>query len=446
MHDESVFAFLEGYQFSDYLDYVMELLLDYAGKSEKTLVSGFKWLENCYGIDVTDYKYKYYTQRKISAYLLNAVSKGDAIALAIGFQWAKYALAFSFRPTEMGRGNTLVVYHLEIKNSEGVNEYRQDCWSILVTLATKADWRNKVIMALDEYARHLKVELDRDIVIGDIEQVHQLLSTLACNQISFIKAVERLLSNCVKLNVECDKKWAGIFTGKEWTLYKVLENDFVSSGLEYEEYENKRANQISKYGKQLAVSDILNLVHDINNILSDTEIKRDSYNINQGLELIVQQFDESRLHEFLRSFVQFGSDISIRPWIVLGQLNKTSDSVALLSFLNETAFPQKNEWLFGFFESLPEEKVSPEMLDEFIQFLHSDSDKTLSSTPYRRLRVLDKFLGIEPNIYPIACSVIYEKRQYSTFIVVIYFERLFDDQIYSPQELLSLFQNNIELL
>lgn len=445
-HEESVLEFLGGYQFSDHMNYVMEILLNYSEKNDKTIVSGYKWLENYYGIDLTSYKYKYYTQKKISAYLYDAVSKGNVIAMAIGFQWAKYALAYTFRPTEMGRGNTIVFYNLELKNSEGVREYRQDCWGILITLATKEDWHDKAIMVLDEYASHLQGEPDRDIVIGDIEYVEQLLSALDCNRIIFLKVIQRLLSNGDKMNIKFDRKWSGKYTGKEWELYQLLENDFVSSGLEYKDYEEKRTSQITEYGKSLLKSEIPSLIHSLNDILSDIAIKHEAYNINQGIELIVQQFEEERLHAFVSAFVQLGNNISIRPWTVLKSLNKTSDSTSLLSYLKESNFPQKNDWMFGFFDTLSNEKTTPEMLEEFLQFLHSDSDKSLCSSPYRSLRILDKFISLEPKIYPIACSIIFEKRKYSSFIVEIYFELLFHDQIYSPQELLSLFQSDLDLL
>ena len=66
--------------------------------------------------------------------------------------------------------------------------------------------------------------------------------------------------------------------------------------------------------------------------------------------------------------------------------------------------------------------------------MKSDSDKTINSSPYRRLKVLDKFLKIEPNIYPVACAIIFEKRYYSPFIVKVYFELLFYEQVYTPKE------------
>ena len=445
-YEDSVLAYLKGYQYSDYLEYVMEILLEYCSKTAKTLVSGYKWLENSYGMDVSAYKYKYYNQKKVSNYIHSAVLEGNATAMVVGFHWTEYSLGFSFHHTEMDRGNKIVFYNMDIEQSDGIVEYRRKCWEILIVLASNPAWNDAVLLFLDSYAKHLHGKLDYNIVSCEVKYVEKLLSILECDRISYLKTVQSLLFNAKKMNVKYNEKWTELLTGEEWTLYQLLENDFMSSGLEYEKYENKRNKLISKYGKNILRSDIPTLVQRMNSIMSDISVKHDTYSINQGFELIVQQFDEVCMQEFMRAFIQYGRDISIRPWLVLKSLNKSMDSIKLLSSIKQADFPQKNEWLFSFFDTLPDEKVVPEMLQELLIFLNSDSDKTINSSSYRKLRVLDKFLSIEPNIYPIVCAIIFKKRYYSPFIVETYFELLFHDQIYTPKEVLSLFQSNIDLL
>lgn len=445
-HEESVLVYLKGYEYSEYLEYVMEMLLEYCSKTAKTLVSGYKWLENSYGMDVSSYKYRYYNQKKVSEYIHNAVLEGNATAMALGFHWAEYSLGFSFQHTEMGRGNKVVFYNMDIQQSDGIVEYRSTCWQILIVLASNPAWNDAVLRFLDSYAKHLHGKPDYNIVSCEVEYVEQLLFILQCDRISYLKTVQRLLVNGEKMNVNYNEKLAELLTGNEWNLYQLLEDDFVSSDLEYEEYEKKRNTLISEYGKKILESDIPSLVQRMNYIMSDISVRHDAYSINQGFELIVQQFDKVCMQEFMRAFIQYGENISIRPWLVLESLNKSMDSIQLLSAIKQADFPQKNEWLFSFFDTLPNEKAVSEMLQELIIFLSSDSDKTINSSSYRSLRVLDKFLSIEPNIYPVVCAIIFEKRHYSPFIVEIYFELLFHDQIYTPKEVLSLFQSNIDLL
>ena len=444
--EEDVLAYLNGYHYSEYLGCMMDILMEYCSKTDKTLVSGYKWLESNYGMDVSSYKYKYYNQNKISEYIYNSVLDGNATAMVIGFHWAKFLLGFSFHPAEMGRGNKFVLYNINIQQSEGIVEYRRICWKILISLALNSAWKDAVLLFLDSYANYLRCKPDYEIVSSEVEYIDKLLSILKCDRISYLRIIQSLLLNGKKMNVNYNEKWAELLIGKEWSLYQLLENNFVSSELEYKEYEKKRNTLISEYGKNISASDIKSLVQRMNNILSDILVKRDPYSINQGFELLVQQFDEGCMQEFIREFIQYGENISISPWIVLAPLNKSMDTAQLLSFIKQADFPQKNEWLFSFFVTLPEEKVNADILQEFLIFLKSDSDKTINSSPYRSLKVLDKFLKIDPNIYPVACAIIFEKRYYSSFIVKIYFELLFYEQVYTPKELLFLFQKDIELL
>lgn len=446
-YEKSILTYLEGYQYSEYLEYVMEILLEYCSKTAETLVSGYKWLENSYGIDVSSYKYMYYNQKKISDYIYRVVLEGNITAMAVGFHWAEYSLGFSFHSTETRRGNKFILYNMDIKKSEGIVEYRRICWKILIILASNPAWNDDVLLFLDSYAKHLHGKPDYEIVSYEVEYVEQLLSILECDRISYLKTIQRLIFNGKKMNVKYNEKWAELLTGEKWALYHLLENDFVLSELEYEEYKNKRNTLISEYGMSLSVSEISGLVQRMNSIMSDILIiKHDLYSINQGFELIIQQFDKVCMQEFMRAFIQYGENISIHPWLVLESLNKSMDSMQLLSTIKQADFPQKNEWLFSFFDTLPNEKAVSAMLQELIIFLSSESDKTINSSSYRSLSVLDKFLSIEPNIYPVVCTIIFEKRHYSPFIVERYFKWLFRDQIHTPKEVLSLFQSNINLL
>ena len=177
-HEESVLTYLEGYQYSEYFEYVVEILLEYCSKTAQTLVSGYKWLENSYGVDISAYKYEYYNQKKVSEYIHRAILEGNTIAMAVGFHWAKYSLDFSFHPTEMGRGNKVIFYNMDIKQSNGIDEYRSKCWEILITLASNQTWNNAVLLFLDSYARNLYGQPDYDIVSCEVKYVEQLLSAI----------------------------------------------------------------------------------------------------------------------------------------------------------------------------------------------------------------------------------------------------------------------------
>ena len=441
-----VLEFLDGYRCSEFIGYVMELLLDYCSKADKMLVSGYSWLEQHYGIDIYDYKYGYYTQKEISDYILKMVLRGHNVAKALGYRWAKYSLGFIFHPTEIGRGNLVLFYNMEIEQSAGILEYRKTCWKILLELAKDIEWENQLVLFLDSYANALRQNSDYEIVSCETSYVEELLSKLTCRKIGFLKVIQKLLFNSEKIKLKYNEKWKQLLTGDEWNLYHLLERDPALSGTNWREYENKRKMLISEYGKNILALDIPKLVQTANRVLFDIEEERIRYSVNQGLGLLVQEFDEEQLEVFMNAYFKYGSSISIHPWTVLTSLNKSMDSMRLLLSIKEANFSQKNEWLFTFFDTLPESRADLEMMNELFDFLKNDSDKSIRQMSCRELRFLDKFRKVEPDIYPIACSIIYEKRKYSTFVVGMYFSLLFSNDCYSPRELLDLFQSNLSLL
>lgn len=444
--DADVLSYLTGYQYSEYMSYVMELLIIYCSKNKKTFASGQKWLENYYGVDIDSNKFGYYTQIEVSKSLLNMISDGSDIAEAIGLYWAKYALAFSFRPTEMGRGNKMVCYHLELTHSNELKEFRAICWSILISLSTNKKWLPKIFTIMDEYSRNIQGNPDYDVVNGEVEYVEKVLEALKSDQISFLKMLRRLLKNTDAMNINYDNAWRKKFSGNQWMLYQLLENDFVASELEYEDYKKQREEKLVEYGKQLKIEDIKNWVTSANDLLSDKLLDRDTFTINQGIQQIVNQMEVDELQEFLKAYIEHGTNMNVRPWSILEKLNKLADSTALLLYIKESTFPQKDEWMFSFFETLPKEKVNVKYMEELLGYLRSDLDKSITSSSFRDLRMLDKFMIIDSNIYPVVCDIIYEKRNYNSFIAEMYLEGLFNDKIYSPNELLLLFNDNINLL
>lgn len=444
---EGILAYLSGYQYSsEHLQCVMEILLEYCSKTADTLVSGYTWLKNSYGVRASTSRGDYGTQCTLSDCLYRMILKGNNTAKAVGFHWAEYLLGFSFHYSEMGRKNSVILYTMKIKRTEGIFKYRDCCWEILIKLASDQAWHVALLRFLYLYASKLSESPDYDIVSREVKYVEGLLSALNCNQVAYLKTIQTLLLNGGKINVQYDKKWAELLKGGKWELYQLLEDDFKSSELEYEEYQNKRKVLLTEYGKACLASDMPSLVQRMNDIMLDPLLKQNGYPHCQGFELIVQQFDSPRMQAFMHAFMQYGGSISVSPSLILEPLNKSMESALLLSYIKKANFPQKNAWLFSFFDTLPFDEATLGMLEEWLLFLRDDSNKYPLSPSYKRLKALDTFLKLEPNIYPISSAIIFEKRKYNAFIVGSYFKSLFCDSIYSPKELLSLFQHNLSLL
>lgn len=95
---------------------------------------------------------------------------------------------------------------------------------------------------------------------------------------------------------------------------------------------------------------------------------------------------------------------------------------------------------------MPKEEINSSWLEKLIKFFQDDGDKEIKLSPYRDLRFLDNFIELEPKIYCIATRIILKKQEYSNFMVRMYFEWLFNDHVWKPEELMCKFSDDIELL
>lgn len=433
---------LSGYKYSSELDYVLELLLYYASKSEQNIINGFNWLKNNYGISISDHMHKYYTQQEISRYLLKAISEKNNVAMAIGIQWVSYSLKFDFNATEILLGESNVFYHWGLEDSEGIHEYRQTCWEILELLSKENEWIEAVLIFFENYCSNLNSDYNKTIFENDMKNMGKVLERIRNKSLRYLRVINNLMNSSKSRDISYHEEWKSLLVGGEWEIYKLLEFDYTSSELSVEDYQSERFAKLVNYGKTIRINNIVTLVKDVNNILG--ELGQDYY-LNQGLEIIISQFDESKLSEFLTAFIQLGKNIDIAPHLVLSPLHTEKNFNNLYVYLINSNFPQKNKWIFAFFETLPKSKVNKTELKRFLEFLKDDSDKN-SLFGYKNIKVLEKFIDIEPHIYPIASDIIFEKRHYSSDIVNKYFYLLFHTSEYTPEKILNLYQNEVSLI
>ena len=374
--NESILNYLTGYQLSEKIEYVMGLLFQYASKNKISLTTSCHWLTKEYGIDKNSSNHDYDTQIRITDQILANILQNNNIAEVIGFEWCKYSLNFTFEPLEIGRKNKLILYHVEIKKSDGILEYRKKCWKILMQLSYNPIWQDKIIDFLDTYGRNCVEGLDKDIINTDLIYIERLLETIKCDEIGFFEIVNFLYCCLSKTGIQLSEKWLDVLSNEKWKLYHILNYNFWESDLEYDEFEEERNKSLENYSKNLLVKDIPGLVEIINEFLGYQLSKnRSSYEINDALEIILRNLNTECLSTFLKSFIKYGTHISIAPYIALEPLLKESDDPStILSLLKENNFPQKNEWEFYFFEELPKEKVNNNILTELIAFFEEDSD------------------------------------------------------------------------
>ncbi len=440
---ESPLELLQGYNNTEHLSTVILLLIEYASKTSKTLTTSYSWLESNYGVNIADCAYDYNTQVIISKTLYDKLLEENQSAMALAYQWAKYSLSFSFNSLN-NNGSGFVFHDIQLQNSGGLSKYRKQCWRIMLYLSKIDAWKENVKKFLYSYSNNILKKPDKSIVKDDYEYVDKLLDILRSNSIGFLKIVRNIVDATQDISITSEEKWSICFSTDIWTLFTMLEVYNRKSNLDYDEYTEDRNKKLVEYANNIQLSELEEFVKNTNNILSDPLINNQEWEINDGLELILKQFDFEKLKVFFSAYTKYGSKISIYPDFIFKLAINNDKYKELYNMIKEADFAQKDQWLFSYFENLPDSQVDKVMLKELLEFLESDLDKEIKQSHFRNLKILDKFLKVEVDIYPKATKIIYEKRKYSDFITILYFTHLFND--YRPNELLKLYAKDTQLL
>lgn len=440
---ESSLELLQGYNNSEYLYIAILLLIEYASKTSKTLSTSYSWLESNYGVNIIDCTYDYNTQVIITKTLYDEAVVKNQSTMALAYQWAKYSLAFSFN-SFIYNGDGFTYHDIQLQNTNGLTAYRKLCWKIMLYLSKIDAWKENVKKFLYSYSINILQKPDENIVKNDYEYVDKLLGTLKSNSVGFLKIVRNIIDATHNLCLNTKEKWGHYFDTDIWKLFTILEDYNRKSNLDYDEYTEDRNKKLVKYANNLQLSELEEFVKNANNILSDSLINNQEWEINDGLELILKEFDFEKLKVFFSAYTKYGSKISIYLDFIFKLAINNDKYKELYNMIKEADFAQKDQWLFSYFENLPNSQVDKVMLKELLEFLESDLDKEIKQSHFRNLKILDKFLKVEVDIYPKATKIIYEKRKYSDFITILYFTHLFND--YRPNELLKLYAKDTQIL
>ena len=448
-NDEKILGLLSGYGNSLYLKTAIELLLEYVAKSEENTIVGFQFIKNVYGIDQDSCLYGFYSEQTVCNTLLN-YSGENLYVLRFMLAVIKEYLKFEFRPAEMGRGNTFRLYHLELSNDENVIKYRKLCWEIATKLAQILELKTDFESFLKQYAISIRGANDKDVVLEDKRYIETIMQQSSLGNLKRALITRDLYYGWTKLHVEYEKE-DSVFSSKEWELFTALDDDFIYSDLEYDEYEKQHLSNLKKIANTITGEELRKLVYSAVELIKEFKFEKDrdkQYKITHSIEIIANSFngDAEKNLALFEAALEKADELAINPGVVLKDLFCILTPNEIYVRINERQSAARNKWNFSFFESIPSEEVNKDIYDKLIVFLKDDSDREIKSSAYRSLRFLDKFMRIDEKIYIHASRIILEKTRYSTFIVEMYFALLFHEACYYPEKVVDLYSSDIPLL
>ena len=445
-NSDSPLEFLTGYQNSKELLKVYQLLMKYAVKTSSTLIESYNWLEAYYGLQPkgTDN-----TQKIICEYLLEDINKGNSTAMAIGYRWAKYLLSYSFESIIPDKNNSFRFRSWHIDYDSYISEHRKVSWHILNSLVSKLEWKDKVLAILGEFAdkiyhKNSSSKIDIKILEEDLVQIENILSLCKTNRIGYLKILSKILNSVKKIGMSLKEELEECLIGKEWEIYSLFRNDRRFFECSIREYKNYRQEQIASYFSSKKNIDEKELISLVDNMLGDP-LSEDYYYINEALTYLISDLDYYDDKKLFNELITSSGNINIQPNVILEKILGNHNYKEILTDLKNTDDNFKNKWIYFYFDVLPADCIDVSMYEELVNFVKFDI-KSNKINYIRNLNFLEKFLIIKPNIYIEISQIILANFSENKDASCFYLENLFDEGLYTPEKLLLLYKDEVEVL
>lgn len=446
--DDDILSILGDYVDSKELDCVFDLFFKYYLKRPDMYIQFYHAINVYYNVNVDSWKYEYITQRKlVEKFIQYSDSWKNEHVLLLFYDIIPLLLSLHFSPSRMAAtGNGIVVYNIFLKMSEGVCEYRNLLWDQLLSICS--DNKDTVKSILYGYGRSFE-EVCYDVMKSDLVFVEKIINAVFSPEV----LADSIIVHHMKGVFEEASIKSEIFdiyeNSQKMEMYQLLSGPRISLDLNYNERKKLKEKQIKNYVDSKV--DKFTCFKTMFGICKEATEFKDGhhYDINKGLDIaLLHVCNDKKLFVSIVSFaIQNGNTEYLSPSMIVSKLFELLSPLEIIKMIHEIESPsQQNIWEYTFYHELPEMFITQSIVDDFYLFLSNQDDDKIVKTSYRDILFLKKYEKIDSNIVLNSAKMIFAKKEYSDFIVRIYFCMLFNPYCASPQEVISLFEKDIEFL
>ena len=248
-----------------------------------------------------------------------------------------------------------------------------------------------------------------------------------------------------RMNYSCESLFSEYFEGEDFQLYCLLKGpDYKETGLE--EHRKQKKESINHYTLNCDLQIFKKLIDVCKGI---SKLDKHSYGeVGEGVGFAFDAISDKAdwYVEAIKYYIKNDTPSNLHPYHLVNNLfSLLSDSEVYEIIINEE-YSQKNAWIYAYYHELPPGLITEKHLQGLYDFLKDTSDRYITSSSMRDVDFLDKYNAIDELALIEGCKIILDKKEYSYFIVDIYFGLLFNYYHNTPREVIQKFNCNLELL
>ncbi len=435
--------------FADMIDFptACDLFFQYYFKRLDLYMEFYHAVNLYFGINKDSEHYGFYTQVTFFEKMKEFSDdwKQESVALLF-LQIAEEFLKLHFSPAEGGRKNTLTIYQIPLVISEGVENYRKLIWESLSSLCEIEKYRAKVRKVLSSYGGIIE-DISIPVLQFDLKYIESILeSHFSPDELGNCLLVNKIAHVFGCRNISCETAFAKYFVGKYFQLYLLIKGPDYTEEVGYEGYRQLKWQAINQYVSNCDLEmfkELINVCNDISEFDDHT-----SWEVGEGLGIAfdVISLQKDCYVDAIKYYIEQDTPNNLHPYHLIDILFSLLSDSEVYQIIVSEEYSQKNAWVYAYYHELPPELITQNHLGRLYSFLKDTSDRDITSSSMRDVDFLEKYNVIDEQALINGSKIILAKREYSPFIVHIYFGLLFNGYHNTPQEVLQKYNCDLELL
>lgn len=444
--ENDIIKILGGFADTDDLPIACDLFFQYYLKRPDLFMEFYHAVNMYFGIQKYSIQNGFYTQ---IIFLEKVRDHSDdwkqELIVKLFLQIAKDFLKVTFSPAEEGRNNSFTVYEIPLTMSKGVETYRKLIWESLASLSKNERYRENVRKILGSYGGRIT---NRSITVlqFDFEYIESILkSNFPPDKLTNCLLASEIVQVFSRVNIPCESVLSEYFEGEKFQLYCLLKGPAYMEG-SYKENKEQKQQSIRHYTSNCDLEMFKKLI----------DVCRDTYNldgcsswgISEGLGIAFEAISDRKdwYVDAIKYYLLNDTPHNLSPYHLVETLFSLLSDADVYELIMGEEYSQRNSWLYAYYHELPMELITDKHLKGLYDFLKDTSDRDLTSSPMRDVDFLEKYKVIDERAFIEGCKIILTKKEYSSFIVELYFSRLFYSYHDNVREVIQKFKYNLELL
>ncbi|MDY5341268.1 MAG: ATP-binding protein [Candidatus Faecousia sp.] len=446
---DDIINILGGFAYLENLDSALDLFFQYYLKRPDLYMQFYHAATSSFSVDKHSSEYGFRIQilffTKMLEYCKN--DKDNLVELLfIGV--ASHFLQLEFSPCEDTRnGKGVTLYYIPIELTPGVKEYRELIWKHLMSVASTSSWHQRIKNLLRTYGKTV-YDCSKEVVKFDASYIFELLKqVLSPENLADCLTAQSLQGILAAAEYPTDELRPFLDSPK-YKLYQLIIGPKWTTETSFEERRNEKKAAVQKY--LFSSEDKFSTFKELFQMFIDSasEDNHIVYETGEGINIAMQSLVGSGADYIHCASLILSSETitGIAICQIVEPLFSMLTSQEVFELLGKSNQHHRNEWFFAYYHEIPQNNINQKELAGLYAFLKDNSDRDIHLSSGRDIDFLDKYLSADPHVIIAASEIILKKKEYSPFMVCLYFEYQFNEFHIHPSAVIQKFSQDINLL